>query len=180
MYQFYDDIHDDKDKFDAKCKELYIIDVDNEIWKSMSTLAKRLKEQTSKSIEKNSEEVAKRLKEIRALVTDIKMKNVNGWLSPDGTYYICEHGGHKVLSKYICEKYKYEIDESTKLQDSYSDVLLKKGWIQIHQPERWERTQMTHCRKITYDQKIKIERYESVHSKLKDNDVIWIWQFGYY
>ncbi|MCK9416737.1 hypothetical protein M0Q97_08790 [Candidatus Dojkabacteria bacterium] len=160
LYQFYDEIHNDKEKFDTKCKELYIIDVNDEIWKSMSTLENRLKEPTE-SI-KNSEEV---------LVMDIKMKSVNGWLSPDGTYYICEHGGHKVLSKYICEKYKYEIDENTKLQDSYSDVLLKKGWIQIHQPERWEKTQMTHCRKLTYDQEIKIERYESIHNKLKDNDV---------
>jgi hypothetical protein len=162
LYQFYDEIHSDKNKFDAKCKELYIIDVDDKIWKSMYTLAKRLKEPTSKSIEKIREE---------ALVTDIKMKSVNGWLSPDGTYYICEHGGHQVLSKYICEKYKYEIDENTKLQYSYSDVLLKKGWVQIHQPERWEHFQMTHCKKITNDQEQKIERYESIHGKLKDNDV---------
>jgi len=30
---------------------------------------------------------------------------------------------------------------------------------------------MTHCRKLTYDQEIKIERYESSHGKLKDNDI---------
>lgn len=61
--------------------------------------------------------------------------------------------------------------ENTKLQYSYSDVLLKKGWVQIHQPERWEHFQMTHCKKITNDQEQKIERYESIHGKLKDNDV---------
>lgn len=162
LYQFYDEIHNDKKTFDAKCKELYIIDVGDEIWKSMSSLADRLKKPTNDAIEKIREE---------ALVKDIEMKNDNGWLSPDGTYYICGHGGHRILSEYICERYKYDIDENTKLQHSYSDVLLKKGWIQIHQPERWEKFLMTHCRKLTSEQERKIERYEAIHKKLKDNDV---------
>lgn len=174
LYQYFDEISTSREKFDKKCTELYLYhrpDLD-EIWESMQRMIKRYNISTfdeTDVVEPSENKLEELLEE--ALVKDIKMTTKNGWLSPLGTYYTCEHGGHSVLANLICEKYKYPITEDTKNQYSYSEVLLKLGWIQIHQPERWERFRMTHKNKITYDQNIKIERYEAVH-KIKLENII--------
>lgn len=175
LYQYFDEISTDREKFDKKCAELYLYykpDLD-EIWESMQRMIKRYDINTFDETDDVIEPSENKIKEIleEALIKDIKMESKNGWLSPSGLYYICEHGGHRVLAELICEKYKYPTTEETKLQNSYSDVLLKIGWAQIHQPERWERFRITHKNTISYDQNIKIERYEAVH-KIKLEDII--------
>lgn len=90
------------------------------------------------------------------------MKSDYGWVSPDGRFTVCEYAEHETLAKTLCEYFKYPFNDEQKDGRQLSDVLLKIGYVKIHRDDIGI-SHITHNRKLTIEQQLKIDRYKSKH-----------------
>lgn len=51
------------------------------------------------------------------------------WIAPNGTFYVCEDGGHEIIAEYICD-IVYGLDED-EMPMFTGDFLIDHGWIKV-------------------------------------------------
>lgn len=146
----------DRKTFNKLCDKYHIYSDREETWEQCLLTRKQLIEPSKQTIEKNIKEEFKKYK------SDISMKSEYGWLSPDGRFTVCEWANHEVLASIMCEYFKYEFTEEQKNGRQLSDVLLKIGYVKIHRDDIGM-FHITHDRKLTREQELKIDRYKSIH-----------------
>ncbi|MCK9544457.1 MAG: hypothetical protein M0R03_20760 [Novosphingobium sp.] len=147
--------------FDDICDKFYIYSDRENVWNECLETRKKITKTLNQPDENFLRENLKN--QLNKYKSDATMKSNYGWLSPDGTFIVCDFAEHELLASLLCEYHKYPFTIEQKIGKQLSDVLLKMGYVKIHRDDLGF-IHFTNKQKLTLEQETKIGRYKHHHN----------------